>query len=124
MKGNAGRMIAVVLAAAVAGVVTVSAMAGTPQGAPGAAQVDAPKAQKAEGAKRTPKAPKLPEGKININSATAEQFDALPKIGPKVAARIVEYRAAHKGFKSVEELRNVKGVGPKVLEAIRPYVTL
>ncbi len=51
-------------------------------------------------------------------------MSGLPHIGVKVAQRIVEYRSAHKGFKSVDELRNVKGCGPKVLERIRPYVTL
>ncbi len=118
------RMILTVAAAAVAVVLGLGALAAEPQAGKGAAPGDAPKVQKAERAHRTPKAPKLTEGAINLNTATAEQLDQLPKIGPKVAQRIVEYRTAHKGFKSVDELRNVKGVGPKVLEAIRPYVSL
>jgi|GEM_PF-2869547 len=68
---------------------------------------------------------KLPEGtKVNINTATAEELAKLPHVGAKAAQRIVEYRTAHTTFKSVDELRNVKGIGPKVLDGIRPYATL
>jgi len=77
----------------------------------------APKASKADRLKTSGKS-------ININTASAEDLTALPRIGAKVALRIVEYRAAHKGFKSVDELRNVKGVGPKLLDGIKPYVAL
>lgn len=102
---------------------TVAAAAQTAQEKGGAGQAQAAEKAPAK-AKKAPKA-KLAEGtKINVNSATAEQLDQLPRVGPKVAQRIVEYRTAHKGFRTVDELRNVKGVGPKVLEAIRPYVTL
>ena len=66
----------------------------------------------------------LPTGKINVNKATLEQLQALPRIGAKVAQRIVAYRTAHKGFKTIEELRNVKGVGAKTLDGLRPYVSL
>jgi comEA protein len=69
-------------------------------------------------------AAKAPASKIKLNAATAEQLESLPRIGPKTAQRIVEYRDAHDGFKKVDELRNVKGIGPKVLELIRPHVTL
>jgi len=77
----------------------------------------APKASKADRLKAANKT-------INVNSASAEDLTALPRIGAKVAQRIVEYRTAHKGFKSVDELRNVKGVGPKLLEGIKPYLAL
>ena len=66
----------------------------------------------------------LPTTKINVNKATVEQLQVLPRIGIKVAQRIVDYRKAHKGFKTVEELRNVKGIGAKTLEGLRPYVSL
>lgn len=66
----------------------------------------------------------LPATRINVNKATVEQLQALPKIGIKVAQRIVDYRKAHKGFKTIEELRNVKGIGAKTLEGLRPYVSL
>jgi competence protein ComEA len=64
-----------------------------------------------------------PVGKVNINSATAQQLEALPGVGPKLAARIVEYRQKSGGFKSAQELMNVKGIGEKNFEKIQAYVT-
>jgi len=49
-----------------------------------------------------------PAGKVNINSATVEQLTTLPGVGPKLAARIVEHRQKAGGFKSAQELMNVK----------------
>ncbi|OYD16632.1 hypothetical protein CH330_02175 [candidate division WOR-3 bacterium JGI_Cruoil_03_51_56] len=63
-------------------------------------------------------------GPININTATASLFEELPGIGPKTAQRIIEYRQAHGRFSSVDELQNVKGIGPKKLEKIRPLATV
>lgn len=65
-----------------------------------------------------------PAAPLNVNRATAEELDALPGISPAVAGRIVEYRASHGGFTSVEQLDSVKGIGPKLLEKIRPMVRL
>jgi competence protein ComEA len=65
-----------------------------------------------------------PIGKVAINRATAKQLESLPGIGPALAERIVEYRQAHGPFKSVDELLNVRGIGKKKLEALRPYVKL
>ena len=56
-----------------------------------------------------------PTGKVNINTATAQQLTALPGVGEKLAARIVEYRQKSGGFKSVAELMNVQGLGEKNL---------
>ena len=50
---------------------------------------------------------------VNINTASASELDALPGIGPKVAARIVEYRQKNGPFKKIEELMNVQGIGEK-----------
>lgn len=62
--------------------------------------------------------------KINLNSATLEDLMTLPKIGKVTAGRIIEYRTAHGGFKSVEELMHVKGIGEKTLERIKHEVSI
>ena len=63
-----------------------------------------------------------PLARMNLNTATSGQLQQLPRIGPKTAERILAYRAAHGGFRSVEELVNVKGIGPKTLERLQPLV--
>jgi len=65
-----------------------------------------------------------PAGKVNINTATVEQLTTLPGVGPKLAARIVEHRQKSGGFKSAQELMNVKGIGEKNFEKIQGYLTL
>jgi competence protein ComEA len=62
--------------------------------------------------------------KININEATAEQLDALPGIGPVKAHAIVEYRQLHGLYRRPDDLLNVKGIGAKTLERIKPYITI
>ena len=62
-------------------------------------------------------------GQVNLNTATAEQLAYLPRVGPVVAERIVEYREANGGFDSVEDLLLVRGIGEKTFELIEPYVT-
>jgi competence protein ComEA len=64
-----------------------------------------------------------PSGKININTASAQQLTALPGVGEKLAARIVEYRQKQGGFKNVSELMNVQGLGEKNLAKIQAYLT-
>jgi comEA protein len=59
---------------------------------------------------------------IDINTATVEQLDALPGIGPVLAQRIVSYRERQGGFKSIEEIRNVNGIGPKRFASIREFI--
>ena len=68
-------------------------------------------------------APVVAAGKININTATVEELETLPHVGPKTAAAIVEYRKKHP-FKTVDELVEVKGIGEKTLERLKPLVTV
>ena len=61
---------------------------------------------------------------VNINTATAADFESLPGIGAKTAARIIEYRQKNGPFKKVEELMNVRGVGEKSFLKLKPQLTL
>lgn len=60
----------------------------------------------------------------NVNTATAEQLQALPGIGPVYAKRIVGYRQTNGNFKTIDELIKIKGIGEKRLENIRPLVEI
>ena len=60
--------------------------------------------------------------RISLGSATAEQLETLPRIGPALAARIIAYRAAHGGFRSVAELQQVGGIGPKTFAGLKDLV--
>lgn len=60
---------------------------------------------------------------LNINTASAVELELLPDIGPALSKRIVEYREEHGAFKTIDGLRNVKGIGPKTLTKIRQYLT-
>ncbi len=61
---------------------------------------------------------------VNLNTATAEQLDTLPGVGPKVAARIVEYRQKNGPFKKIEDVMNVKGIGEKNFLKIKDRITV
>jgi competence protein ComEA len=65
-----------------------------------------------------------PAGKVDLNKATVEQLTTLPGIGQAIAARIVQHREKEGAFGSVEELMNVRGIGEKSFEKLRPYVTV
>ena len=61
---------------------------------------------------------------VNINAADAAALDSLPGIGPAKAQAILAYRQAHGPFVQVEDLRQVPGIGPKLLERLRRQVTV
>ena len=63
-------------------------------------------------------------GVLNINTATAEEFDALPGIGAVLAQRIVDYRTEIGGFKAVEELVQVSGIGDAKLAELLDLITV
>jgi len=65
-----------------------------------------------------------PTGKVNLNTANAEQLTVLPGVGPKLAARIVEHRQKSGSFKTVQELLNVKGIGEKNFAKLQSFLTL
>jgi competence protein ComEA len=67
----------------------------------------------------------LPEPRsISINDATLNELERLPGVGPVMAQMIVDYRTQVGRFGSVEDLMNVKGLGPKKYEKMAPYVRL
>lgn len=61
---------------------------------------------------------------ININTASATELEALPGIGAKTAARIVEHRQKNGPFKKIEELMNVRGVGEKNFLKLKPQISV
>lgn len=62
--------------------------------------------------------------RLHLNEVPAVELQRLPGIGPALSARIVEERRRRGGFRRVEELREVRGIGPTVLERIRPHLRL
>ncbi|MCG7596220.1 ComEA family DNA-binding protein [Mycobacterium sp. PSTR-4-N] len=86
--------------------------ASAPPGSPTTSSAGAPPAA---GAAQTP---------VDLNTATAEQLDALPGVGPVTAAAIVAWRDAHGRFGSVDQLGDVDGIGPARLDKLRPLVAV
>jgi competence protein ComEA len=62
------------------------------------------------------------QGKINLNTAGAEELQRLPGVGPAMAARLLEFRKENGGFQSVEDLLQVSGIGDKKFARMRPFV--
>ncbi|GAB2516027.1 helix-hairpin-helix domain-containing protein [Paramicrobacterium agarici] len=64
------------------------------------------------------------QGRVNLNTATSEELEALPRIGPSLAARIIAWREENGGFRSVDDLRNVSGIGEKTFASLKDLVTI
>ena len=64
------------------------------------------------------------EDKVNINKADSSKLQTVPGIGPATAQKIIEYREKNGRFSSVDELKNVSGIGDKTLENMREYITV
>jgi competence protein ComEA len=69
-------------------------------------------------------APAAEADKVNVNTASLQELQLLPRVGPSLAQRIVEFREANGPFKAPEELMRVRGVGERTFELLKPYVTL
>ena len=65
-----------------------------------------------------------PKAKVNINTATQAELESLPRIGPKVAQRIIDYRTQNGNFKRVEDIMKVKGIGEKTFAQIKDLITV
>ncbi|MCB0166857.1 MAG: helix-hairpin-helix domain-containing protein [Anaerolineae bacterium] len=63
-------------------------------------------------------------GIINLNTATLEQLDSLPGVGPAIAQRIIDYRDSIGGFSSIDEITQVSGIGPATFEKIKAFITV
>jgi comEA protein len=77
---------------------------------------------KKEPAKASAKSPTA-KGVVNVNTATEKEFMLLPRIGEKTAAAIVAYRKEKGNFKAIEDIKNVKGIGEKTFELLKPHLT-
>ncbi len=69
-------------------------------------------------------ASKTPLGTININTATLDDLDSLPGIGPAIAQRIIDYRNQNGAFKKIEDLKQIRGIGDALFDQIKGMVTV
>ena len=63
-----------------------------------------------------------PTGVVNINTATLDQLQMLPRVGPALAGRIVDFREANGEFRTVDEIVAIKGIGERSFENLEPFI--
>ncbi len=63
-----------------------------------------------------------PSGVVNINTASSEELELLPRVGPALAGRIIEFREANGPFQTVDEILAVKGIGESSFEKLEPFI--
>ncbi|MEO8520281.1 MAG: helix-hairpin-helix domain-containing protein [Acidobacteriota bacterium] len=110
-------------AIALIGFVVAALLASPPVSSAQMSKAQAPKtsAAKASPAGRVRATPASP---VNINAATAAQLQTLPGVGASTAQRILDYRQKNGGFKKIEELMNVRGVGEKSFLKLKPLIVI
>jgi len=69
-------------------------------------------------------APKASEKKININTASLAELQKLPRVGEKVAQRIIDFRKKNGRFRRIEDIMKVKGIGEKMFKRIKDLITV
>ncbi len=101
----------------------------SPKSAPGDVQLESPSSSAGAGLRETARRaaslarPLSPGEKIDLDRADVTEITRLPRVGPALALRIVVWRDQHGAFGNLERLDSVSGVGPKLLDALQPWVT-
>ena|SRR5438034_1001913 len=101
----------------------------SPQSPPGDVQLQSPSPSRSADLRETARRaaslarPLAPGERIDLDRADVTEITRLPRVGPALAQRIVAWRTQHGAFGSLERLDSVPGIGPKLLDAIRPFVT-
>ncbi|HMJ58572.1 MAG TPA: helix-hairpin-helix domain-containing protein [Gemmatimonadales bacterium] len=114
---------------ALAGAAVRYALSPSPSSPPGDVQLQSPTPSPGAGLRETARRaaqlsrPLAPGERIDLDRADVTEITRLPRVGPALAQRIVAWRAQHGAFGSLERLDSVSGVGPKLLDALRPWVT-
>ena len=114
---------------ALAGAAVRFALSPSPSSPPGDVQLQSPTPSRGAGLRETARRaaqlsrPLAPGERIDLDSADVTEITRLPRVGPALAQRIVAWRAQHGAFGSLERLDSVSGVGPKLVDALRPWVT-
>ena len=86
--------------------------------------LSAPASVLAQGDRQPAKAQSAASAPVNLNTATIEQLQKLPGVGPATAKRIVEYRQKNGSFKKIEELMNIRGIAEKTFLRMKPLLTI